>query len=189
MIRINLLPVRHIRKKQRLLKEVAGFGLVLIVLAITLTLFGMSLARQVETLQQQISALNVRKASFNKMLAEIKQMEKDKDLLEKKVAAIRQLKKSSQISVRVLDELASRTPTQRLWLESLNHSPGKLVIKGVALDNATIAQYMDQLAASPYFADPDLAGTSLKEIAGNQLKSFSLTVVIVQPEPPAPPAG
>lgn len=189
MIRINLLPVRQIRKRQRLLKEVAGFGLLLIVLAAGLTLCGLSLGRQVKTLHQEISQLNDRKAEFKKIEAEINQLERDKELLEKKIAAIRDLRQNSQLSVRLLDELAAITPTERLWLESVNYSQGNLVIAGTALDNATIAQYMDRLTASPYFADADLAGASLKEVAGNQLKSFSLKIVVVHPDSSAQPAG
>lgn len=181
MIRINLLPVRHIRKKQRLLKEVVLFGLVLIVLASGLTLFGMGMRWQVEKLHQQISVLNAKKATFNKLLAEIKSLEKKREVLEQKIAAIRELKSNSQLSVRILDDLASRTPSERVWLKSLQHSSGRLVISGVALDNATIAQYMNQLTASPYFADADLASSSLSVIAGNNLKSFSLTLRIIQP--------
>lgn len=184
MIRINLLPVRQIRKKQRLLKEMAIFGFLLLGLAAGLTLFGMSLGGQVGELHQHISELNAKKASFNKLLAEIRKMEKEKGLLEKKIATIRKLKKNSQLGVRVLDELASRTPTERVWLNSLKYSSGRLVISGVALDNATIAQYMKQLTASPYFADADLANSSLKVIAGNNLKSFSLAIKIIQPAAP-----
>lgn len=184
MIRINLLPVRQIRKKQRLLKEVAVFGLVLVVLAASLTLFGMSLGRQVGELHQQIGRLNHKKATYNRLLAELRQMKKKKELIDKKIATIRKLKKDSQLGARVLDQLASRTPTERVWLTSLKYSPNRLVISGVALDNATIAQYMDQLTASPYFANVDLASSSLKVVAGNNLKSFSMAIRITQPTAP-----
>ncbi|MDA8163768.1 MAG: PilN domain-containing protein [Desulfobacteraceae bacterium] len=189
MIRINLLPVRQIRKKQRLLQEVAGFGVLLIALAAGLTLFGLSLGHQIDALQQQIKTLNDKKASYAKIETEMRQLQKDRELIEKKIAAIRDLKKSGQIGVRVLDELANITPPGQLWLESLKDTPGMLSIQGVALDNATIAQFMDKLSASPFFGDAELAGTSLKEIAGNQLKAFSLDVKVVQPEEKAQPAG
>jgi type IV pilus assembly protein PilN len=76
-----------------------------------------------------------------------------------------------------------------MWLNSLKYSSGTLVISGVALDNATIAQYMTDLTSSPYFADADLANSSQKVIAGNNLKSFSLAIKVTQPAAPKHPAG
>jgi type IV pilus assembly protein PilN len=183
MIRINLLPIRQIKRKKRLLQEVLLFSLLVLMLVIGITLFNFSLGRSVNILQQDISRLNQEKISYNKIIAEIRKHDSDRELLEKKISTIRELRMNSQISVRVFDELAAITPTERLWLNSLQHSAGRLVINGVALDNATIAQYMTHLTRSPYFSDADLANSSSTVVAGNRLQSFSLTIRIVNPDP------
>jgi type IV pilus assembly protein PilN len=189
MIRINLLPIRQIKKKQRLQQEVAGFGILVSVLAIFLIFFSMSLTRKVDALQQDIKVLDGTKKKYNQIIAEIKQLEKAQDLLEKKITIIRELKRNTQINVRVLDELASVTPSERLWLNSLQHSGARLVLSGVALDNSTIAQFMERLTRSAYFTDADLASSTSTVIGGNKLQSFSLTIKVVNPAPADQPAG
>ena len=108
------------------------------------------------------------------------------ETLEKKLEAIKQLKRGSQQPVRVLDALATLTPADRLWLKSLSQSPNQLQISGVALDNATIAQYMNDLTQSPYFTAANLGSTKLAQVGGRKLKTFTLDVSIKQ-ENPVPP--
>jgi type IV pilus assembly protein PilN len=189
MIRINLLPIRQIKRKKRLQKEIAGFGILVAVLAIGLLVFSMGLTRKVDALQQEIKTLDDTKKKYNQVLTEIKQLEKAKELLEKKITIIKDLKRNTQISVRVLDELASATPSERLWLNTLQHSGPRLVISGVALDNSTIAYFMERLIASAYFEDADLASSTSTVISGNKLQSFSLTIKVVNPAPAGQPPG
>jgi len=181
MIRINLLPIRQLRKRIRTRNEVVvfvvSFGLVLTLLGIV----GFGLSHKISTLKTEISALQQKKASYQPILNEIAKLKKNKEILEKKVDVIKKLKQGSQLTVRILDEIANRTPTSRLWLKSLKEAGGKLQLTGVALDNATIAQFMKQLSDSPYFLDAELVSSSQEEVAGRKLKSFSLTVNIALP--------
>ena len=56
-----------------------------------------------------------------------------------------------------------------------------LKIDGMALDNQTIASYMDELQTSPYIEDVTLLNTSQATYADRSLKSFQLTCIIVIP--------
>ena len=179
MIRINLLPIRQLKKRQRIKNEVLAFTASFIVVLSILGFIGLAMANKIDTLNKNIQQLEQRKASFKPMLKEIDQLKKDKLALEAKITAIKQLQAGSQITVRVLDALASSTPTERMWLTSLRQSGTGLQISGVALDNETIAQYMKQIEASPYFAKTDLTNSSQTVVAGQKLKSFSLNIGIV----------
>ena len=53
---------------------------------------------------------------------------------------------------------------------------------GMALDNQTIAKYMETLKTSDYFSEVNLQNSSLAAYAGRNLKSFSLSCTIVIPE-------
>lgn len=179
MIRINLLPIRQIKKRQRIKNEVLGFLASFVFVLAVLGFIGLAMANKIDNLNKTIRQLQQRKASFAPMLKEIDQLKKDKQALETKLNAIKQLQAGSQITVRVLDELARRTPTDRMWLTSLKQHGGTLELKGTALDNETIAQYMKQLEASTYFSSTDLSSSSQTVVAGQKLKSFSLNVNIV----------
>jgi type IV pilus assembly protein PilN len=51
----------------------------------------------------------------------------------------------------------------------------------MALDNRTIAKYMDDLTTSEYITNVSLSSTALKGFAGRNLKSFSLSCSIAMP--------
>lgn len=185
MIQINLLPVRQIKKRLQLYRQAGIFLASLLVLFALLGITAISMANKAADIKKDLVVLNKKKASFQTIINEIQKLKKDKEALENKLEAIKQLKRGSQQPVRVLDALATLTPADRLWLKSLKQSPDQLQISGVALDNATIAQYMNDLTRSPYFSAANLGSTKLTKIGGRKLKSFTLNVAIKQATPVA----
>lgn len=178
MIHINLLPVRQIRERLRVRDEIAVYLASVIVLLVSLSLIGLNKISILENLQGENLVLTQKKASYKSILNEITKLEKDKKTQETKLNVIKELKHGSRVSVRVLDEIARLTPSSRLWLKSLTMSGGKLKIAGVALDNATIAQFMNGIYGSDFFSGAELAGSAQTVIAGAKLKSFSLQIAI-----------
>lgn len=69
-----------------------------------------------------------------------------------------------------------------MWLTTLTQSGGNMKVSGMALDNRTIAKYMDDLKSSPYIQSVHLASSSLKGFAGRNLKAFSISCSIAVPE-------
>jgi type IV pilus assembly protein PilN len=179
MIHINLLPVRQIKKKLQALKRIMGLGLTLLAVLALLGLVALALGFKVDELQASIASLKTEKAKYQTTINQIEQLKKDQALLETKLNTISQLKKGSQLAVRVMDELATLTPSSRLWLNSMSFNGTTLRLSGIALDNATIADYMETLIASPYFASAELSGTTTTAVEGRQLKSFSLTINVI----------
>ncbi len=179
MIHINLLPVRQIKKKIQAQKRVFGLGITLLAVLAFLGVVALVLGFKVGELNASIAALKKEKAKYQTTINQIEQLKKDQTLLETKLNTISQLKKGSQLSVRVMDELASLTPSSRLWLNSMSFNGSILRIAGIALDNATIADYMETITTSPYFATAELSGTSTTGVQGRQLKSFSLTINVI----------
>lgn len=186
MIRINLLPIKEIKKKLRLRREALFFLASFLGVLVVLGIISLGMARKVSALNAEIKGLEQKRASYGPVLKEIDKLQKDKKALEAKLQAIEQLKSGSQLTVRVLDEVANLTPISSLWLTSLKMSGTSLHLTGVALDNATIAQYMRALEASNYFGPAELANASQTLVAGKKLKSFALTMNITPPPLPQP---
>ncbi len=182
MVRINLLPVRQIKKRQQAVNELLVFCLALVsLLVIGSMAVGITL-HKVKSLKKEIATLQVEKKSYNKILKQIEELKKQKKNLEAKTATIEKLKKGSQVAVRILDEVALRTPSGRMWLKSLKQTGGSLKLAGVALDNATIAQYMYSLVGSKIFSTTDLDNSSQTAVAGQKLKAFSLNIGVQKNE-------
>jgi type IV pilus assembly protein PilN len=181
MIHINLLPVRQIKQRLQIRNEVAIYGASLLVLfvAIGSAVLGQNLTINDLTSQNQV--LTNKKASYQPILNEIEKLKKDKLEQETKLEVIKKLKTGSQVTVHVMDQLAKLTPTNRLWLNSLNQSGTDVKISGIALDNATIAQFMQSINESSYFSGAELSQTSQTTIAGAKLKSFAMTIGITPP--------
>lgn len=183
MIRINLLPIKEIKRKLRLRSEVIVFAASFLGVLVVLGSISLGMVQKVSTLTKDIKALEEKRNSFDRIVKQIDKLQKDKKILETKLQAIDKLKSDSQLTVHVLDEIANRTPTTSMWLTSLKVNGTSLQLSGVALDNATIAQYMRALEASDYFGPAVLANASQTVVAGQKLKAFALTVAITPPQP------
>jgi len=182
MIRINLLPVRQIKKKLQARNNIIGLGITLLSVLVVLGLVVLVLGFKVGDLKASIGELNKEKNKYQKVIKEIENLKKDQALLETKLDMISRLKSGSQLTVRLMDEMANLVPSERLWIAKMTISKGKLKLSGTALDNATIADFMETVVASPYFATAELSGTSSKGVAGRILKTFSLTCKVINPD-------
>ncbi len=181
MTHLNLLPVREIKRRYRATKQVMGFislfFVVLIVAAAVLFVQKNTLASKQQTHKQ----LQAQIRQHQKLLNEIKKLETDKLTLERRIAIIDELKQSSSLTVHALDEVSSFVPPQRMWLESLIQKNNSLKLKGMALDNRTIAKFMDDLKSSEYIQAVTLAGSSMKTYAGRKLKGFDISCSLPNP--------
>ena len=182
MVHINLLPVREIQRRLKARRQIINFLVGLVCLLVALGGVSYYQGMQADQLRSELARLKQEKQKYSRILAKIKKLEKDKALLEKRIGIIKQLKKSSSLTVHILDEIAHITPSKRMWLTSLSQSGENLQLTGMALDNRTIAKYMEDLKKSPYIKSVSLTSSSLKPYAGRDLKSFSLTCTIGMPE-------
>jgi len=181
MLRINLLPVRQLKKRAKARKQISGM-LFLFLLALGLiAAAGVWQTNNIKNLNKTIAELNKEKESYTPTLNKIAKLKKDKVEFERRSTIIDKLKTDSSLTVRVLDEVANRVDNQRMWLDSLHQQLSSLRLTGVALDNQTIAQFMDTLKESPFIQDVSLTNSSLKVVSGKNLKYFELNCDVAQP--------
>ena len=178
MLRINLLPVRQLKKRAKARNQIISAIVALCSLLVLLALVGILQKGTISATQTKIAELTKKKDAYGPMLAEIEKIKNQKKELERKTAVINKLRSESSITVRVLDEVAKNVDNNRLWLESLSQQGPSLSLTGVALDNETVAQFMDKLKASQVIVDVNLTSSSLKVISGRSLKSFVMTCSI-----------
>lgn len=181
MLKINLLPIRQLQKHARARNEIFGFATIFIFLLLVLGVVAMLQTTKASAIQTETTRLNLEKQTYDKILVEIKKLEADKKELENKISIIKLLKKESSLTVHVLDEVATKLDSTRMWLTSLDQQGGSLALTGIALDNKTIADFMNALDASPFISNVNLSDSSLTLVAGQELKSFSLQCAIGSP--------
>ena len=186
MLKINLLPVRQLKRRAKARKQITSIFLFFLLLLAMLATVGFIQAQKVSSLQTEITQLTTEKNSYSKTLKEIEKLKKDRVELERKTGIIDKLKTDSSLTVRVVDEVANRIDNQRIWLTQLHQQGSSLKLSGIALDNQTVAQFMDSLKDSPFVNSVTLTNSSLKIISGRNLKSFELTCSVAQPAPAEP---
>jgi type IV pilus assembly protein PilN len=188
MIRINLLPVRQIKQRIKVRQELTALLIGFFAMLGVLALLGYQQTSHRTELQAETVRLTQEKEKYSKIIAKIEKIKKEQAVIEAKLLVIKGLKFTSQLPARVLDEIANLTPSDRLWLTALDYSGATLVIAGTALDNATIAEYMNRINQSALFLGAELKNSSLSLLGNQKLKTFSLTIACLAPPPPPPPA-
>ncbi len=181
MLRINLLPIRQLKKRAKARNQILSAIVAFCCLLFLLGLLGIFQTGKINALDTQISELTKLKTSYAPILADIEKIKKQKGELERKTAIIKKLRSESSLTVHVLDEVANKLDNSRMWLESLSQEGSTLNLTGVALDNETVAQFMDKLKESAFIVDVNLTSSSLQVVSERNLKGFVMTCSIAQP--------
>jgi type IV pilus assembly protein PilN len=183
MLKINLLPIRQLKKRAKARSQIAAGIVIFISVLVLLGLVGILQAGRITTLNDEIAVKTKEKKSFDKVIQELADLEKKRLDLNNKIQIINKLKSDSSLTVHVLDEVSNIVDNNRMWLTSLNQRGGSLKLTGYALDNQTVAQFMDELKVSPFINSVSLNNSSLKAVAGTDLKEFGLSCGVSIPQP------
>jgi type IV pilus assembly protein PilN len=107
------------------------------------------------------------------IIDQVLKYEKDRDTLQNKLNTIDTLKKNQMGPVRLLDELNRRLPEQ-IWLTKLQTAGNLITIRGFALSQTSIGDFMGALGASPYFQSVRLKISTLKRQRDRETYEFEL---------------
>ena len=118
--------------------------------------------RRLAALDSQIERVNHEIQQLNAQVREVHEIDRLKVEVQTKLRIIQDLNRKRVGPSHVLDDLSGSTP-ENLWLIDFNEVNGAATLTGLALDNETIAKFMRQLQASPYFFAVDLVETSQQQ--------------------------
>lgn len=123
----------------------------------------------------------VEKNKLSDVLGKLEEAQELKSLFERKINLINQIKPRQQVAVRIMDELSKHIPYY-VWLSEATYDQQKVHIKGRALSNNLIADYIYSLETSPYFFNVNLLSSTQKTSKDNQYLEFALNAsYVVQP--------
>ncbi|RLB30857.1 MAG: hypothetical protein DRG87_03965 [Deltaproteobacteria bacterium] len=190
MIKINLFPFRAARIKENIRRQVTIYALSTVFLILALSYFTLDFSKKVGVLRAEQDEKQRKLASFKKTTAKMKQLQRTIADVELKLNTIRELEKGKTGPVKLLDDIATSIPREKLWLVSLKESKGTLTLSGTAMDNETVADFMNRLESTESIKSVELVKTQQKEIKTLKLnlKDFSLNCkTYAYKEPPPPP--
>jgi type IV pilus assembly protein PilN len=180
MAQINLLPWREERRQELKKDFLITIGLVL-ALGVGLVLLADRVVNsQIDNQNARNRYLQEHIAELDKMVAEIKELQKRRNQLIDRMRVIQELQGNRPIIVRVMDQLV-RTVPDGVFYNSLNSKGSKITIQGVAESNNRVSSLMRQLDASDWLANPNLDGVRAAPQYGDQANTFTMTVQVKAP--------
>ena len=188
MTRINLLPWREARRKQKqrnfILLLLAG-GLVA---ALAVTLWQLQIDQLIANQEARNQYLQGEVARLKKAEAEIKELEKVRVRLLSRLEIIQNLQTSRPGMVKVLDALPRLLP-DNVYLLSLKSDGAQLTVKGIANSNNAISAFMRNLAESAEFGEPVLTVVENRDLNDIRASVFELSVKLDAMASDNPPAA
>lgn len=173
MIRINLLPFRAARKKENVRRQISIFLLSFVFLLVVVFYYNVNLNQQINRLKVKNKETTAQLEKYKKINKEIADIKKNLTILNQKIDVINDLNGSRTEAVLLLESMTQLIIPDRMWFTSFTVKGDNIALKGVALDERTIADFMKNLEGS--YANVSLKSMQRKKIAGEDvnLKDFS----------------
>lgn len=179
MARINLLPWRAERRKQREREFYMMLGATAVSAVLVFMCASYWMGMRIDNQNERNTYLDQQIKLLEKDIEKIQNLEKVRSQLLARKEIIEDLQSNRSQMVHLFDQMSKSIP-DGTRLTSLKQSGDKLTLEGVAESSTRVATYMRALENSPYLGKADLAKIESKEGApGADAKMpyvFSLTV-------------
>jgi type IV pilus assembly protein PilN len=194
MIRINLLPHREEKRKQ---KKSAFFALLalggLIGVGVVLMVGGYN-ARAISIQEQRNTVLKSAITDLDKKIAEIATLKQEIEALKARQQAVEDLQGDRNQPVYLMDELVKQTPAG-VYLKGFKQEGQKVTVTGYAQSQERVSELLRNLAGvSPWLERPDLIEVKSTGLGqgktAKKVVEFNLVVSIKRPrDKDAAPGG
>jgi type IV pilus assembly protein PilN len=185
MIRINLLPHREAKRKQKRAAFVALMALGAIVgVAVVLIVGGYNQSR-ISIQNERNLVIKTANGELDKKIVEIATLKQEIEALKARQQAVEDLQGDRNQPVYLLDELVKQTP-EGVYLKSFRQEGQRVNLSGYAQSQERVAELLRNLAgASPWLERPDLTEVRAVALAqsktGKKVVEFTLAVGIKRP--------
>lgn len=144
MIRINLLPVRQVQKREQGRQFIVLMAGALILAVIGNGFWWYTLDQKREKAQRNLDDTNARIAQLEKVIGEVNNLARRKKEVEEKLAVLDNLRKQRGGPVKVLDALATAIP-KKVWVNAFSEAGGAAVMTGNAESYDDVSEFMRSL--------------------------------------------
>ncbi|NOK33149.1 pilus assembly protein PilN [Corallococcus exercitus] len=141
MIRINLLPVRAVKKREMGRQVLALYAAVLIAAVVGNYFWYADRDGELQRANQGIAQTRAKIAELEKVIGEVTNINARKAEVEKKLAVLDTLRKGRNGPVRMLDALSSAMP-KKVWLKDFVEASNSVTINGAAVSHDEVAELM-----------------------------------------------
>lgn len=180
MIRINLLPVKAALKKEALRSQLIVLLLCVVVTAAGCASVYLSLLGKIADAAEENARKEDEISRLKSVIGEVGRFKKLQQELQGKLDVLDKLKEGQSGPVHLLDELSKAVP-DKLWIVTFKESAGVVSIGGVSLNEETVAEFLRDLEASPYYKGVELQVVEQTSQGGSKLHKFDVTCRVEAP--------
>ncbi|ENO88485.1 PilN domain-containing protein [Thauera linaloolentis] len=177
MIRINLLPHRAEKRKQRRTQFYALSAAMIVLGALIGILVHSVYAGYIERQASRNAFLKAEIAKLDQQIAEIRRLREQIDALLARKKVIEDLQSTRAESVHLLNELAKGMP-DGVYLKSVKQAGSRITLVGHAQSNARVSHLMRNLEDSPFLERPTLVEAKAVTVDDRRLSEFTLGIGI-----------
>lgn len=185
MIRINLLPYRESRKKESILRQINIFLAVFFIVFVILVFYSFWLGNKIEDLNTKIQNTKRLLAQAETQAKKVDQIKNELEKLGHKIDVIKNIEMNRRAPVLLLENMTKMVaesdrdnkPVKRLWFTDFESYGKRVNIKGIALDNKTIADFMSRLEDSKLYTNVNLKTITQQKVNKLNLKKFQIDCV------------
>jgi len=141
MIRINLLPVRQVQKREQGRQFLVVMVGMFIITAIANGYWYVWMDGKREAAQRRLDDTNARIAQLEKVIGEVTNLQRRKKEVEEKLAVLEKLTKQRAGPVKMLDALATAIP-KKVWLTSFEEKGGSAIMMGSADSYDDVSEFI-----------------------------------------------
>lgn len=188
MAHINLLPWRAERRKQREREFFMQLGAAAVAALLCLFVWGWWMGMRIDNQNERNGYLTTEIKQLDEKIAKIKDLENVRERLLARKQIIEQLQANRSQMVHLFDELVKTIPSSSR-LTGLKQSGDSMSLDGVAQSNASVAEYMRNIEASPWMGHADLRKTENVHKDLRMPYTFGLNVSLSRPKDDAPSGG
>jgi len=186
MIKVNLLKPE--KKDVGGMPDIGAYGeetkeskinvpVIILSAAITIGLIGyfyFTQSSEINSKQKEVEEKKIEKKRLDAVLNELRDLEKTKAELERKINIIKELKSKQKHTVIVMD-LISKSLPDWVWLTKMSFSGGKINLTGKALSNNLISDFINNLNGTNKITNVDLKSSVKKRVGGEEIYHFTIT--------------
>lgn len=192
MIRINLLPHREAKRKQKQAAFYALLALGGVVGVLVVLMVGGYNASRIAVQNQRNEVLQTANTELDGKIKEIANLKQEIEALQARQQAVEDLQGDRNQPVYLLDELVKQTP-DGVYLKTIKQDGQKVMMDGYAQSQERVAELLRNLSNNSLWLErPDLSEVKAVTLAqskvGKKVVEFTLSVNIKRPREEEDPA-
>lgn len=191
MVKINLLPHREAKRKQKKNAFHAMLAMSLMVGAMIVIAAGAVIDHRISNQQERNAFISAENAKLDHQIREVASLKKEIASLRARQKAVEDLQSDRNQPVHLMDELVKHVP-EGVYIKSFKQVGQNVALSGVAQSNERVSELLRNLSNnSAWLHRPDLVEIRVAQAKGNMARrvyDFTINVGIKRPSEQGEPA-